>query len=354
MGEFEPIIKRADCGDGYGVAFVKRTTGTPAVTTQMEVRVDLNKDDGTADPRVILADGTSVTVDAGFVTKYEALKDGKSLPEKDREKICTELNPKSAEPWYRPYVLHGSMVGSLLLRTGSYVVEDKFYIPMRQIAGFDDNPTRLVVFGLMTGMDFGSHAMYVSMHKKVSPVSRYVYDGVYGASALATGIYAGLGGGDPALQHSIQAFNTITSANMTTYLGDGYGALYQLGLGGLEIGLAFAVPTQPKVPESQAYVDPKDAGDHYHVSGNPHSPIAFPGLKANLLRDGGSMALWGIVQGIGHLAGADPAKMDKARAVSVDLLPDRGGSGIGGAFVGVDVGRVFGWAPPGAALATEY
>lgn len=342
MSTYTPIVKRTDCGDGYGLAYVRKDTGE-----QLAVKVDLNKGDSTPDPRIILPDGTSEKVDASFVTKYEALKSGESLDPAEKEKVCKELKPADNSPSLLSRGLsHGGMTGALLLRGTSFFLEYKNYLPLIRIEGFDDNPMRVVALAGMIVTDFGGHALYVSLHDNVDPISRHVYDGLYGASALATAIHVGLGGGDASLQHSIQAFNTITSANVNTYAGDGWGSLYQLGLGGLELGLAFAVPVQPDVSEREAYVDSTTVTDHYQMRGNPYAGIRFPNLRTNFLRNGGSLVLWGGIQGMMHLVGADPDTMGKATAFNVDLLPSLDGRGLAGGAFTVDVGQLLGWSPP--------
>ncbi len=328
MGEFEPIIKRADCGDGYGVAFVKRTTGSPAVTTQMEVRVDLNKDDGTADPRVILADGTSVTVDAGFVAKYQAMKDGHSLGGEAREKACKALKPKD------PYVSPWLITVPVLTTAGSLFLDAKFDRSLMGVPGFATDGMSNTLFGFSQGFKLGTTVTRTWVEPRLDPTWGWVATGLFGGTGLISGgLTLGGIGGDATADLAIRSLTDTGLVQVYRYGGEwaGGGTEMAIGLAYFLIGWkGMSKPSAGKIPESQIYVN-GTVSDPYNVSGNPYpGASSHPRLRDNLMWGGGAYMVDGALHLFLKSIGVD-TDAHHVR-VSPELGPDGGSILVTGSF----------------------
>ncbi len=91
MEDIRLIAIRADCGDGYSLAWVWRGS------QQMEAQVDLNTADGTPEPRVIFADGTAANVGDAFARSYASGRLLGSLSGNSKEKACQKLREASVK-----------------------------------------------------------------------------------------------------------------------------------------------------------------------------------------------------------------------------------------------------------------
>jgi hypothetical protein len=311
----------------------------------LDAEVDLNQDDGTPEPRIrISGEKDWINVDKAFVdayldTKKTPLKE--YLPKDEKATACKalkkELMPEESKTGALPHlVLGGSILGREVL--SFYILDKKNLTPMSRIAGFDDSLLKYGVLSARVGTDLITHAAYVSMHERLSPTARLGYDLSY--LGLTAAGWA-LDQGDPAMQNTIQTFNTLSAANINSYAGKGWGSIYQLSMGALQFGLAFAVPTQTAPAAKDAYVDPSNVASHYNVQGNPYEQVRFPGLKTNLMLDGVSLFLWGAVQGVTHLSGGSTSTAQKVQqSVKFSLLPSADGRGVSGGYLGVDILRL--------------
>ncbi len=265
--------------------------------------------------------------------------------DRDRDGIDQACDDKDTMSPLLPVLPLGASGISALLDT--LMLDNMTYLP-----GFESDPLYLGLFAGREVLDLSTTMMYTRMEPKLSEPWALTYDGVYLASGAAMLIVSLTrdSGADPYMHFALRSFTDVGAARLHRHFGEGWGALGQIVLGGtfITVGLT-AIPRRPEVTNTEGgpnsmYVDPDTVTSRYNVSGNPYEGTRFPNLHLNMTLIGANHAVDGLVHGIWFLSGL--GNDDQAVSpVSVSLLPDAEGTGIGGASVGIDVlglGRALG------------
>lgn len=255
-----PVEKLTDCGNGYGVARVRDAAGNP-----YQVKVDLNTDDHTSEPQVILEDGSRVVVGDPFMTAYRALTATEPFTPDNRAKVCEEVRDSGRVGLWRVSIPAGAIGGNLLLQS-------VFFNRLSDIPGFDSDPQRIIIgYVALPALRLTTTAAYTGYVPDMSPTSAVLADSLYGLAGgvAAYRLFDG-SGGDPALDVAVGALTDIAAARVYRHAGGWWGDGALLAFGAAEVALGLlACPSDPRVTEMgpadrDIYVDPGETESPYH------------------------------------------------------------------------------------------
>ncbi len=343
MPDYRPISKLAYCNEDHWRATVEVTDG--ANRREVQADIDLNATDGTANPRMTLPGGTVVDLSSNtaFVTAFRDLR----VPANSREenqRVCSaplsEVAPPASESRPTSWLWMGVPAAGAGLQYlfDRYGRHDMIRIPAPDGFGTLGTVTEVAYIGT-SGLFVLS---YVPIHRRWSPTTAWISDGLCLGAAAGFGIASGVqprGEGTPELSMALTLGSTCglamvygnydTSRDPTRFW-TGFGL--QLGVSALGIGLgAGGVGRRPQVSGSDRYAPATLSPGARGVSGNPYESAQFPGIDRDLL-------YWGILNGVGVTVNvidylvnrSNPA--ERSTTVSVTPLPGGGALTLSGTF----------------------
>lgn len=258
-----PVSKLSDCGDGYGVATVSVDGGTP-----QQARIDLNRDDNTPRPRIIMEDGSVHGVDDSFISAYNGLTLPAGAVSADIQKMCERTRDEGGAGWLT-YVGYG---GAFALSGLSYRIDSTVLSSLDGVPGLRDSPQRGRAFFNRTVLDVGSTVSYQWLERNLRrDVAFYV------------GVPLAAVGGGLAVWGAGSSDDVLRYAGMRTFVDAGVPVLRRavrgeagfdwihLGTGLALFAGGFLCPAPGTVSEREMYApEPSDVAGHYNVRGNPY------------------------------------------------------------------------------------
>jgi hypothetical protein len=338
MTEYRPIARLADCGNGYGIARVADEEGH-----EQEVRVDLNADDGTADPQIVIPESllqeeSSVVVDDAFVTAYRELTVSDELDAAGQTRVCG----------YAPE-------GDSLLIGGTPLVLDVLSLVFDVLAldsslrqpgfsrGLFDEPLTTGLFVARQAMGVASSAIYPIMQHQLDEGWAGVFDGFHAAGGLAAFIAAlAVESREDAYMHTaVRLWSDVLLARVTRHFGEDWGAAAQTVLGGALLLVGLFACSAGEAPAEDLSAPPPGMRDPSPTSG----VTPFSNICTNVGSIGASHAGVGFVRSLfsfGRWLGRELSSGGEGAAelpsVSISLEPGSGGRPSG---VRLGVGFVY-------------